>query len=221
VRFAEQGYRMAALPALVAVAALVWAWWAGAAVVAWWTAAVAAGVAAAVLLFFRDPEREDPGGEHVVVSPADGRVVAVAETESGHPLDPGRRRRVSVFMSPLNVHINRIPAAGVVEDISYHQGRFRAAYGEDASEVNEANAILLAATTGYRYVVVQIAGWLARRIVCTVERGQRVGRGERLGLIMFGSRLDLFLPLELTVKVSKGQRVKAGSTVIADKGAPR
>lgn len=197
---------MAAVPGLVGLAAgLLGGWW-----VACWTLQVAALL---VLLFFRDPERSPEGDG--IISPADGRVVAVVVEDAGHPLEPGCRRRISIFMSPLNVHINRIPASGVVENLNYHRGSFRAAYAPEASVVNESNAISVRAEDGYRYVVVQIAGWLCRRIVCKVTAGQSVVCGQRLGLIMFGSRVDVFLPEGFEVQVRHGQRVKAGHTLIA------
>ncbi|RMF19262.1 MAG: phosphatidylserine decarboxylase, partial [Deltaproteobacteria bacterium] len=153
-----------------------------------------------------------------LLAPADGRVVSVAG-EHPHPLAPEARRRVSIFMSPLDVHVNRSPVSGVVEKRSYRPGSFGAAYKGDASEANEANALLIRADAGYRLVVVQIAGWLARRIVCDVGEGDRVERGARFGLIMFGSRVDVHLPDEVTVCVAPGQRVRAGRTVLASPAA--
>jgi phosphatidylserine decarboxylase len=172
-------------------------------------------VALAVLLFFRDPHRESLGGPDAVIAPADGRVVGVDTLPAGHPLAPDAVQRISIFMSPLDVHINRAPVDGVIEAVSYRRGRFSAAYRGDASEINEANALLIRARAGYPVVVVQIAGWLARRIVCDVAAGHSVTRGGRFGLIMFGSRVDVYLPAALSIKAAPGDRVRAGKTVIA------
>jgi phosphatidylserine decarboxylase len=127
-------------------------------------------------------------------------------------------QRISIFMSPLDVHINRAPVTGVVRDIHYSPGQFRAAYADDASDVNESNAVLVEGEAGARVVVVQIAGWLARRIVCHARVGERLGRGQRYGLIMFGSRVDLYVPLDVSISVQAGDRVSAGSSVVARQG---
>lgn len=165
-------------------------------------------VAAAVAGFFRDPARVAPGGEGLVVSPADGKVV---EVDDGDPMG----RRVSIFLSPLDVHINRAPLDARVADIRYRPGRFLAAYKGKASEENERNAVELADGSGRTVRVVQIAGFLARRIVCDVGRGDSLKRGERFGMIMFGSRVDLHLPAEARVAVQPGERVRGGETVVA------
>jgi phosphatidylserine decarboxylase len=127
-------------------------------------------------------------------------------------------QRISIFMSPLNVHINRMPAAGTVRDIRYSPGQFRAAYADDASEVNESNAVLVDTGVAGPMVVIQIAGWLARRIVCHAHVGDRLDRAARFGLIMFGSRVDLYVPAEISICVRSGDRVSAGSTVVAHAG---
>jgi len=173
-------------------------------------------LAAPVLLFFRDPERAPEGGEGSIVAPADGRVIDVRTQSNAHPLAPDTCQRISIFMSPLDVHVNRAPVAGTVEAISYRKGQFRAAYAGEASELNESNALLIRAGQGFAVVVVQIAGWLARRIVCRVGRGARLGRGERFGLIMFGSRVDVYLPSNACVTVRANQRVWAGRSIIAE-----
>jgi phosphatidylserine decarboxylase len=166
------------------------------------------------LYFFRDPERTPPAGEHLVVSPADGRVLEVrAEREERFLGAPATR--VSIFMSPLDVHVNRSPVAGTVERVQHTAGKFHAAFADKASLDNERNAVVLE-SEGRRYLVIQIAGALARRIVCRRAPGDRLGRGERFGMIMFGSRVDLFLPPDVTPRVSKGDRVQAGRTVVAE-----
>jgi phosphatidylserine decarboxylase len=119
-------------------------------------------------------------------------------------------------MSPLDVHVNRAPVDAVVEAVSYNRGKFTAAYRADASDINESNALLLRAREGSRIVVVQIAGWLARRIVCDIGVGSRLTRGQRFGLIMFGSRVDVYLPKGVSVNSEPGARVQAGRSVIAE-----
>jgi len=208
LKFASEGYLPTAVVAAVAVAVVL--------VFGPAVAVVPAVLAVAVLLFFRDPERHPQGGPNAIVAPADGRVVAISLDRDGHALHRGSLRRISIFMSPLDVHINRTPTDVTVEEVSYSRGKFRAAYADDASDVNESNAILMRSDGGARIVVVQIAGWLARRIICHVGVGDHLRRGQKFGLIMFGSRVDVYLPEDVTIKVERGQRVSAGSTVIAE-----
>lgn len=207
MKFAREGFVAAAVPAAAAVAC--GAFFGEAAFVA------LAAVAVAVLLFFRDPERVAPTDPDALVSPADGRVIAVEEGGKAHRFDPETSTRISIFMSPLDVHINRMPLAGGVERIEHKPGLFGAAYRADASEINESNSLLLRTADGTAIVVVQIAGWLARRIVCHIRPGAVVSRGERFGLIMFGSRVDVFLPPQVRPAVHVGDRVQAGTTVLA------
>ncbi|HEY7320771.1 MAG TPA: phosphatidylserine decarboxylase family protein [Candidatus Binatia bacterium] len=164
--------------------------------------------------FFRDPERQPPAGEGLVVAPADGRVVSIARVTDGSPFS-GCVTRVSIFLSPLDVHINRTPVEGKVEKVTYQQGKFLGAYREEASQRNEQNALSIVDPGGRNIGVVQIAGWLARRIVCHAKPGDQLARGERFGLIMFGSRTDTYLPEGFRVEVVEGQRVKGAETVLA------
>ena len=164
--------------------------------------------------FFRDPERQPPAGEGLVLSPADGKVVSVAEVKGDSPF-PGSRTRVSIFLSPLDVHINRIPVEGKIENVTYHRGKFLAAYKEEASRRNEQNALSILDSEGRKLSVVQIAGVLVRRIICRAKPGDRLARGERFGLIMFGSRTDTYLPEGCQIEVAEGQMVKGGETVLA------
>jgi phosphatidylserine decarboxylase len=164
--------------------------------------------------FFRDPERAAPADERLVVSPADGRVVAVVPEREDRFLG-APATRISIFMSPLDVHVNRNPVSGTVELVRHTAGRFRAAFKDKASLDNERNAVVLT-SGGRRYLMVQIAGALARRIVCRVAPGDRVRRGERFGMIMFGSRVDLFLPPDVVAVVRTGARVHAGTSVLAE-----
>ncbi|MBI5167447.1 MAG: phosphatidylserine decarboxylase [candidate division NC10 bacterium] len=159
-----------------------------------------------VAFFFRDPEREVSQGEGLILSPADGRVVAVRPS-------PGKGIRVSIFLSLFDVHINRAPVTATVSEVLYRPGAFKVAFAEEASRVNEQNLIRFASPQG-ELLMRQIAGVLARRIVCWVRPGQKVEAGERIGLIRFGSRVDLELPLRAEVRVKEGDRVRGGLDVI-------
>jgi len=164
------------------------------------------------LWFFRDPERVAPQDDRVVVSPADGRVVAIVPEREDRFLN-ALATRVSIFMSPLDVHVNRSPVTGTVRQVQHTEGKFRAAFSDKSSLDNERNAVVLE-SGGKRFVLVQIAGALARRIVCHVGPGDRLERGQRFGMIMFGSRVDVFLPPGVQPTVSKGERVRAGTSVL-------
>lgn len=162
-----------------------------------------------VLNFFRDPERTVPSGADLIVSPADGRVVETAEeTWQGRPV-----RRLSIFMSPLDVHVNRSPIAGRVEEVAYQRGRFHIASQARASVENEQNVFTITGEQG-RVVVKQIAGLLARRIVFWKKPGDALGRGERVGMIKFGSRVDVLAEPEVEWRVRVGERVRAGASVL-------
>ncbi len=166
-----------------------------------------------VLQFFRDPPRDIPQGEGLVLSPADGRVIKVERTQ-----DPYAQREailVSVFMNVFNVHSNRSPVDGVIEKVQYFPGKFVNADLDKASLENERNAIVLKTAQEKTVTFVQVAGLIARRILCYVQAGDRLSRGQRYGFIRFGSRVDVYLPLEANVKVSIGEKVSATSTVLA------
>ncbi len=163
--------------------------------------------------FFRDPERPIPAAPEAVVSPADGKVVFIDEVREERYLN-GPARRVAIFMNVFDVHVNRAPVAGAVTEAEHRDGCFKAAWRADACTLNEQQALVLEAK-GARVLVVQIAGLLARRIVSYVQPGQYLDKGERLGLICFGSRVDLYLPLEAEIMVKVGERVKAGSSIVA------
>ena len=169
-----------------------------------------AAASLASLGFFRDPEREVPVLTHAVLSPADGRVTDVADA-----LDPfvGPSIRVSIFLSPLDVHVNRAPIAGLVVGTTYSSGRFLAAYKTDAGEMNERCSIHLQGESA-RVTVTQIAGAVARRIVCRVSAGDKLEAGERIGMIRFGSRTDCYMPRGTDVRVRVGDRVTGGITVL-------
>ena len=174
------------------------------------------------IAFFRDPERKGPDGPGLVLSPADGKLLPIVAAppppELG--LGPAPRTRLSIFMDVFNVHVNRIPAAGTVAAVSYRAGRFINASFDKASVHNERMAVCLrlAETDGAPrdLAFVQIAGLIARRIVCDLHEGQSVCRGDRFGIIRFGSRVDVYLPDGARVRVNEGQKVRAGVTVLAD-----
>jgi phosphatidylserine decarboxylase len=181
-----------------------------------WPGALLGGAVFALTVnFFRDPERTPPPDPNTIVAPADGRIIQVGEVEDARFF--GRRvLRISIFMSPLDVHVNRIPTSGTVGEVRYHPGKYLRAFADKASLDNEQNALLIEAENGQRLWVVQIAGFIARRIVCKVRAGDRVERGQRYGMILFGSRADVYLlPEEVAVAVEVGQKARAGETVLA------
>lgn len=176
----------------------------------WPVALVFAVLAAFMAFFFRDPRRQPPTDANLVVAPADGRVTRV------RPVGDSSERSaniISIFLSPLDVHINRAPIAGKITNVAYTRGKFLMATNENASVVNEQNALTI---EGERITVVckQVAGILARRIVCWKQVGERVDLGERFGLIKFSSRTDVLLPANVEILVTEGTRVKGGTTVI-------
>ncbi|MGB9711714.1 MAG: phosphatidylserine decarboxylase family protein [Dissulfurimicrobium sp.] len=181
-----------------------------------WPAAAVVSLAATafVLYFFRDPERVVPSGDDLVVSPADGRIIEVKGASEGS-LQGSDVVRISIFMNLFDVHVNRAPISGRVVRMEYREGAFWAADKKMAVVENERNALLLASDEGFECTVVQVAGLVARRIVCWAEEGDCLKMGERFGLIRFGSRLDVYLPKDIPVLVRKGQRVLAGQTVLA------
>lgn len=179
-----------------------------------WLALAGILLTAFVTYFFRDPARVLPEDPHAVVCPADGKVIVVREVEDDRFL-AGKVIKISIFMNVFNVHVNRIPLAGTVDRVFLSPGRFYAADKDKAVLHNEFCALTIVTPTQQRYAVVQIAGLIARRIVCRAEKGDRVIAGERYGLIRFGSRVDLYLPLTTRVAVKEGQIVTAGETVLA------
>ena len=176
----------------------------------WYVALPFALVSAFMVFFFRDPKREPPRDLDVVVAPADGRITRVRRIVADRADSP---MLVSIFLSPLDVHINRAPIGGQITDLSYTKGKFLMATDENASLVNEQNVLTI---EGEKITVIckQIAGILARRIVCWKHKGERVALGERFGLIKFSSRTDIILPQSVEVLVSEGMRVKGGTSII-------
>lgn len=190
--------------ALIVVAGLVgWLAWPALAI-------VPLLLAAFFLWFFRDPERSIPAIRGAVVSPADGKVTDISQVQSNGE----SRTRISIFLSVFDVHVNRCPMTGVIEDVRYHKGEFKNAMGAASAELNEQNVVTMRGDAGL-VVFKQIAGLLARRIVFTKKIGDRLERGDRVGLIKFGSRTDVIIPATAEMKVRVGDRVKGGSTVLA------
>ena len=166
-----------------------------------------------ICYFFRDPDRVVPGHAGAVVSPADGKVIGAGLVNNG-PFIEEKCIKISIFMSVFNVHVNRVPHEGRVTRVSYNPGKFFSANLDKASRDNEQNAVLLETQDGKTLCMIQIAGLIARRIICKVKPGDIVTRGQRFGLICFGSRLDVYLPLDTNLKVTVGDRVRAGTSVL-------
>jgi len=181
----------------------------------WIAPAVALGGATAFAAwFFRNPRRVSPCAEGAVVAPGDGKIIAIEEDYEPRFLKD-RAIRLSIFLNIFDVHVNRIPCDGTVENIVYQPGRFVAANRPDATISNEQNAVMIRTANGAKVLCVQVAGLIARRIVCWTEIGDKVACGERFGLIRFGSRVDLFLPKGSSVSKVVGDRVKGGTDVVA------
>lgn len=168
------------------------------------------------LYFFRNPKRALVQNDSVLLCPADGTVLEWKEVEEGRFLKQ-KVKRLSIFMSPFDVHVNRIPVSGRVTEVSYNKGKFFPAYAEKASLENEQNAVVIENKFGEKIMFVQIAGWLARRIVSYVKPGDEWKQGQIFGVIRFGSRMDIYMPLGYKENVKKGDKVKAGETKIASR----
>ena len=168
-----------------------------------------------VAYFFRDPERTGERGRQLVIAPADGKVIQIADVDEPAFIK-GRARRVSIFMNVFNVHVNRYPVTGQVEYIHYNPGKFFNAAADKASLENEQSSIGIVSESGHKLLVRQIAGLIARRIVTYSKQGQHVTQGERLGIIRFGSRVDVYLPVGSTPRVAIGDKIKASSTILAE-----
>jgi phosphatidylserine decarboxylase len=203
---AREGWPYLTASLLVAVGIT---WWAG-----WWSVPFWI-LYFFILQFFRDPPREIPQGERLVLCPADGRVIVVGEAPD--PYRGGVKSvKVSIFMNVFNVHSQRAPVDGTVREIQYSKGLFVNAALDKASSDNERNALILTLDNGVEISCVQVAGLIARRILCYVKTGERLSRGQRYGFIRFGSRVDVYLPPGSVPKVAIGDIVKASSTVLAE-----
>jgi phosphatidylserine decarboxylase len=167
-----------------------------------------------VAAFFRDPARVAEASADAILTPADGRIIGIEQVGDRHSPLGSPTVKISIFMSVFNVHVNRVPASGRIREITYRPGRFLSANLSKASEENECNRIALETDTGHKVVFVQIAGLVARRIVCWVKEGDDVKAGQRFGLIRFGSRVDLYLPDSAQIGVRPKQKVKAGKTIL-------
>jgi phosphatidylserine decarboxylase len=165
-------------------------------------------LAAFVCYFFRNPVRQVPDGENLIVSPADGKVVKISEAEGGD-------LSISIFLNIFNVHVNRSPISGELEALAYKRGRFKAAFDEEASRVNEQNVLTIRGAHG-RVVVRQIAGLIARRVICWKKPGDTLQRGELFGLIRFGSRVDVVVSGSARIRVKVGDQVRGGSSILGD-----
>jgi len=205
IRFDRAGYPFFAVSLVLAV--LAWEW------VSNWLALVFLVFFAFFVFFFRDPDRTPATRADAVVSPADGRVLVAGPAVAGAAPE-GQWQQVSIFLSPMDVHVNRIPASGRVMKVLFSPGRFLPAYRHEAGGTNERSEIWID-HGGQTVVARQIVGMLARRVVCRARVGDEVRAGDRFGIMKFGSRMDIFLPLTATIKVSVGQTVRGGETVIA------
>ena len=193
---------------------------AGITLIAGWLGWVPVAVAAAVLTlfvswFFRNPPREIPQGPGLVVAPGDGKVLAVEEEFEPRYLKD-RAVRISIFLNVFDVHINRIPCEGIIEDVQYQPGLFLVASKPHATVKNEQNAVMIKTVEGAKVLCVQVAGLIARRIICWVNPKERAVRGERYGLIRFGSRMDTYMPVGTAIKIAVGDRVKGGETILGE-----
>lgn len=205
-QFAKEGYPfIITFAAFTAVAALLRIHW---------MTAVFLLLTLFMFYFFRDPERVTPPDAKAFYSPADGKIIVIKETEEKEVLN-GKALMVSIFMSPLNVHVNRAPCDGTVLEVRHFAGKFLSAFKDEASIANEHISMLLETRHG-KIAVKQVAGFVARRAVCRVGPGDTLKQGQRYGIIKFSSRLDVFLPLGTTIKVKSGDRVTAGETVLGE-----
>jgi phosphatidylserine decarboxylase len=198
----KDGYQFAAGPLVVGVALLAFHWN--------WLGGIAIGLGLFVLFFFRDPDRTPPSDPALIVSPADGRIMEVVD----EPYEGKPGRRISVFLSIFDVHVNRSPIGGRIRAIEYRTGKFYAAMRGRASAENEQNSFYVQSDHG-EVVFKQIAGWVARRIVCWKAVGDSVVRGERVGMIRFGSRMDIWLPEPVEILIRPGQHVAGGKSALA------
>ncbi len=179
----------------------------------WWLIILFSLITFFIIWFFRNPERYFQDQEKVLISPADGKVIKIENVEVDGTIS-GRFRKISIFMNVFNVHVNRAPYGGKIETINYHEGKFFSANLDKASLENERNEVMIRTEDGRTIWMVQIAGLIARRIVCWVNSGANIKKGERFGLIRFGSRVDVYLPEDSKISAKSGDKVKAGQTLL-------
>jgi len=206
MRFDRAGFPFVGGAWLLAIVAALYA--------GWLLALPFAALGVFFAFFFRDPERVSPDEARNVLSPADGRVKFVGRAEAG-VAPPGEWLQVSIFLSPMDVHVNRIPASGTVTRVSYTPGKFLPAYRPDAAAVNERSEVWIDRGNGQTVVARQVVGILARRVVCRARIGEHVRAGQRFGIMKFGSRMDVFLPPTATLHARVGEMVRGGETIIA------
>lgn len=176
-----------------------------------WLTFILAAITIFIICFFRNPERHFRDEDKLVISPADGKVIKIEDLEVQGTIN-GHFKKISIFMNVFNVHVNRAPYAGTIEKICYHEGKFLSANLDKASAENERNELMIRLEDGRALWVVQIAGLIARRIVCWVKETDKIKKGERFGLIRFGSRVEVFLPPDSRIMVKQGEQVRAGQT---------
>lgn len=207
IPFAKEGIPFIAVPASVTLLT---------GLLGWYFVAFLGGIATLFSAwFFRNPARVIPQGPNLIVAPGDGKVIAIEEEFEPRYLKE-RSLRVTIFLNVFDVHINRLPCDGMVENVQYQPGLFMVASKPEATFMNEQNALMIKTSDGIKVLCVQVAGLIARRIVCWIAPLERAVRGERYGLIRFGSRMDTFLPLGTTLRVAVGQRVKGGETILGE-----
>ncbi len=198
----KEAYRFAVPPLVAGIVCVALGWK--------WPGGVLIFLALFVFYFFRDPQRQIPGDAGAVVSPADGHIVEIVD----EPFESVPGKRVTIFLAVWDVHVQRAPVTGTIAKVDYRPGKFLAAYRTLASVENEQNVIYMDTPLG-RLVFKQIAGAIARRVICWKQPGEKVSRGDRVGLIRFGSRADVWLPAEAEIVVQRGQKVKGGESILA------
>ena len=178
-----------------------------------WLTVLFAALTIFIICFFRNPERTFQDADRLIICPADGKVIQIEEVDVQGTI-AGKFKKISIFMNVFNVHVNRAPYGGVVKTITYHKGKFLSANLDKASAENERNEVLIQTEDGRYIWVVQIAGLIARRIVCWTHEGAYLSKGERFGLIRFGSRVEVFLPPDSRISAAVGEKVRAGQTIL-------
>ncbi|MEX2601547.1 MAG: phosphatidylserine decarboxylase family protein [Balneolaceae bacterium] len=211
---AREGYSTILVVFLIAAAG-IWGASYATSTVAWTVTLCLAVLCGFILYFFRDPKRNPPAGDHLILSPADGTVVLIQDTKDPW-LGDETVNQVSIFLSPLNVHVNRVPVSGKLEYLEYFPGKFLMAWEDHASEQNERAHFGVLHPSGIRLLFKQITGFMARRIVYHLRLGDDVTAGERFGIMKFGSRMDILIPKDIELRVSIGDRTVAGETILGE-----
>lgn len=211
---AREGYSTIFVVFLI-TAFMLWGAFHAPPVVAWILCISSVVLCGFILYFFRDPKRNPPAGDHLILSPADGKVVLIQDAQDPW-LGDEAVTQVSIFLSPLNVHVNRVPVSGTVEYLEYFPGKFLMAWDDHASEQNERAHFGVLHPSGMKLLFKQITGFMARRIVYHLREGDRITAGERFGIMKFGSRMDILIPKGIELRVSVGDRTVAGETVVGE-----